>query len=113
MSMTYAQLTANIEDICETSFTSDQLAMFTQQAEQAIYNTVQLPSLRKNVTGTLTSGNKYLSVPTDFLYTYRHILGSKTTVTRRLRFHFYWLFWSSGTRLPAGPCVNVHRIRIF
>ena len=70
MSMTYAQLTANIEDICETSFTSDQLAMFTQQAEQAIYNTVQLPSLRKNVTGTLTSGNKYLSVPSDFLYTY-------------------------------------------
>ena len=70
MSMTYAQLTANIEDICETSFTSDQLAMFAQQAEQAIYNTVQLPSLRKNVTGALTSGNKYLSVPTDFLYTY-------------------------------------------
>ena len=70
MSMTYAQLTANIEGICETSFTSDQLAMFTQQAEQAIYNTVQLPSLRKNVTGALTSGNKYLSVPTDFLYTY-------------------------------------------
>jgi len=70
MSMTYAQLTANIEDICETSFTSDQLAMFVQQAEQAIYNTVQLPSLRKNVTGALTSGVKYLSVPTDFLYTF-------------------------------------------
>ena len=70
MSMTYAQLTANIEDICETSFTSDQLAMFAQQAEQAIYNTVQLPSLRKNVTGALTSGVKYLSVPTDYLYTF-------------------------------------------
>jgi hypothetical protein len=68
--MTYAQLTANIEDICETSFTSDQLAMFTQQAEQTIYNTVQLPSLRKNVTGALTSGVKYLSVPTDYLYTF-------------------------------------------
>jgi len=70
MSMTYAQLTANIEDICETSFTSDQLSMFTQQAEQKIYNSVQLPALRKNVTGTLTSGNKYLSVPSDFLYTF-------------------------------------------
>ena len=68
--MTYAQLTANIEYICETSFTSDQLSMFTQQAEQKIYNSVQLPALRKNVTGTLTSGNKYLSVPTDFLYTF-------------------------------------------
>ena len=70
MSMTYAQLTANIEDICETSFTSDQLSMFTQQAEQKIYNSVQLPALRKNVTGTITSGNKYLSVPSDFLYTF-------------------------------------------
>lgn len=70
MSMTYSQLTANIQDICETTFTSDELAMFVQQTEQFIYNTVQLPSLRKNVSGTITSGNKYLAVPTDYLYTY-------------------------------------------
>ena len=70
MSMTYSQLTANIQDICETTFTSDQLAMFVQQTEQFIYNTVQLPSLRKNVSGTITSGNKYLTVPSDYLYTY-------------------------------------------
>lgn len=68
--MTYSQLTANIQDICETTFTSDQLAMFVQQTEQFIYNTVQLPSLRKNVSGTVTSGNKYLAVPSDYLYTY-------------------------------------------
>ena len=70
MSMTYSPLTANIQDICETTFTSDQLAMFVQQTEQFIYNTVQLPSLRKNVSGTITSGNKYLAVPSDYLYTY-------------------------------------------
>ena len=70
MSMTYSQLTANIQDICETTFTSDQLAMFVQQTEQFIYNTVQLPSLRKNVSGTVTNGNKYLAVPSDYLYTY-------------------------------------------
>ena len=70
MSMTYSQLTANIQDICETTFTSDELAMFVQQTEQFIYNTVQLPSLRKNVSGTITSGNKYLAVPSDYLYTY-------------------------------------------
>ena len=70
MSMTYSQLTANIQDICETTFTSDQLAMFAQQTEQFIYNTVQLPALRKNVTGTVTTGNKYLAVPSDYLYTY-------------------------------------------
>ena len=68
--MTYSQLTTNIQDICESTFTSDQLAMFVQQTEQFIYNTVQFPALRKNVSGTITSGNKYLAVPTDYLYTY-------------------------------------------
>lgn len=41
-----------------------------KQAEQRIYNTVQLANLRKNVTGTLTSNNKYLATPTDFLSVY-------------------------------------------
>jgi hypothetical protein len=68
--MNYTELKINIQDICENSFTDDQLAMFTQQAEQKIYNTVQIPALRKNVTGTLTSGVTYLSAPTDFLYSY-------------------------------------------
>jgi hypothetical protein len=66
--MDYASLKTNIEDICEQSFTDDQLAMFTDQAEQKIYNTVQIPALRRNQTGNLTSGNKYLVFPTDFLY---------------------------------------------
>lgn len=47
-----------------------QLNRFITQAEQRIYNSVQFPSLRKNVTGSVTSGNKYLSTPTDFLSTY-------------------------------------------
>ena len=68
--MNYTELKTNIEDICENSFTEDQLAMFTQQAEQKIYNTVQIPALRKNVTGTLTTSNKYLSTPSDFLWSY-------------------------------------------
>jgi hypothetical protein len=68
--MNYAELTANIQDICENSFTADELAMFTRQAEQKIYNSVQIANLRKNVTGTLTISNKYLSVPGDFLSVY-------------------------------------------
>ena len=44
--------------------------MFTQQAEQKIYNAVQFPALRKNQTATLTSGNKYITLPTDFLWAY-------------------------------------------
>ena len=68
--MNYAQLTANIQDVIENTFTADQLAMFTQQAEQKIYNAVQLANLRKNVTGVLTPNNKYLAAPTDFLSVY-------------------------------------------
>lgn len=68
--MNYSELCTNIQDITENTFTSAQLAMFTEQAEQRIYNTVQIPALRKNVTGTLTTNNKYLSTPNDFLYTY-------------------------------------------
>lgn len=68
--MNYTELKTNIEDICENTFTDEQLAMFTQQAEQKIYNTVQIPALRKNVTGTLTTSNKYLSTPSDFLWSY-------------------------------------------
>ena len=68
--MNYSELTAAIEDYTENTFTSTELATFVKQAEQRIYNTVQLPNLRKNVTGTTTSGNKYLACPTDFLAVY-------------------------------------------
>jgi hypothetical protein len=68
--MNYTQLKADIQDICETSFTDDQLALFTEQSEQKIYNTVQIPALRKNVTGSLTLDNKYLDTPSDFLWSY-------------------------------------------
>lgn len=68
--MNYAELKTNIADICENTFTDDEYALFTKQAEQRIYNTVQLANLRKNVTGSLTSGNKYLQAPSDFLSVY-------------------------------------------
>lgn len=68
--MDYTQLKVDIQDICETSFTDAQLAMFTEQAEQKIYNTVQIPALRKNVTGGLTANNTYLDIPSDFLWSY-------------------------------------------
>lgn len=49
---------------------TEQVNTFITQAEQRIYNTVQFPSLRKNVTGTLSTNNKYLSCPSDFLAVY-------------------------------------------
>jgi hypothetical protein len=52
-------------------FTSkEQVDTFIRQSEQRIYNSVQFPSIRKNVTGTTTNGNKYLSSPADFLAVY-------------------------------------------
>jgi hypothetical protein len=68
--VTYTELIANIQDICEQTFTADQLAMFTQQAEQLIFATVDLPALRKNQTGTTTLNNKYLTMPSNMLYVY-------------------------------------------
>ena len=68
--MNYASLCADIQDYVENSFSADQLATFVKQAEQRIYNSVQLPDLRKNVTGVTTNGNKYLACPSDFLSSY-------------------------------------------
>ena len=77
--MNYATLTATIQDYCENTFTAAELQQFVQMAEQRIYNTVQFPALRKNSTGTLTSGNKYLAMPSDFLYTYSLAVIDNTT----------------------------------
>ena len=73
--MNYSALVAAIEAYAENYDTGtggfvENIPVFVQQAEQRIYNTVQLPSLRKNVTGVLTVSNKYLSAPTDYLATY-------------------------------------------
>jgi hypothetical protein len=65
--MNYTELTATIQDYVENSFTAAELATFVSQAEQRIYNTVQLVAIRKNVDGVLTANNRYLSCPTDFL----------------------------------------------
>lgn len=65
--MNYAELVAAVEDYTENTFPTADMNTFIEQAEQKIYNAVQLPALRKNVTGTLTAGNKYLSAPSDFL----------------------------------------------
>jgi len=67
--MNYSELSAAIQDYTEnyeSSFVAN-ISTFVKQAEQRIYNFIQFPSLRKNVTGTATIGNQYLECPTDFL----------------------------------------------
>jgi hypothetical protein len=80
--MNYAQLVASIEAYTENNFpditladgsvetSKEQIDRFIQQAEQRIYNMVQFPSLRRNMTGNIQSGNKYLKAPDDFLAVY-------------------------------------------
>lgn len=69
--MNYTELKAAIREYTEnSSLTDSDLNTFIRQAEQRIYNTVQLAYLRKNVTGSLSPSNKYLSAPDDFLSTY-------------------------------------------
>jgi hypothetical protein len=80
--MNYTELYNTIQSYTENQFSAVYLASggtvsattqintFITQAEQRIYNSVQFPSLRKNVTGATTTSNKYLSCPGDFLATY-------------------------------------------
>ena len=80
--MNYNELVAAIESYTENNFpditladgstqtTQEQINTFIKQAEQRIYNTVQFPSIRKNMIGNIQSGNKYLKAPDDFLAVY-------------------------------------------
>jgi hypothetical protein len=70
--MNYAQLSATIQAYSESDepLFVENIPVFVQNAEQRIYSSVQLAYLRKNVTGTATTSNKYLSAPNDFLSVY-------------------------------------------
>jgi hypothetical protein len=78
--MNYSELVDAIKGYAENDFpdtvgsgsltSAEQIATFVQNAEERIYNSVQIPAIRKNVTGTATSGNKYLQVPNDWLATF-------------------------------------------
>ena len=70
--MNYAQLVTAIENYTESSVSVfvAQIRTFVQLAEERIYNAVQIPAIRRNVTGNVTTGDKYLSLPTDYLATF-------------------------------------------
>lgn len=75
--MNYSELVTAIKGYTENSFPSSQdmtsttqINTFIKNAEIRIYNTVQMPQFKKNASGTLSSGNKYLSLPDDFLAVY-------------------------------------------
>ena len=70
--MNYAELSDNIQayaENTESNFVAE-IPTFVKQAEQRIYNSIQFPSIRKNMTGVTQANNKYLSCPNDFLAVY-------------------------------------------
>ena len=70
MSWTFTTLKSAIQDYTqntESTFVAD-LGTIIKQAEDRIVKSVELPNFRKNVTGSFTSGNQYLSTPSDYLY---------------------------------------------
>ena len=70
--MNYSELSTAIQaytENTETNFVAE-IPVFVKQAEQRIYNSVQFPSIRKNVTGVMATGNKYMACPADFLAVY-------------------------------------------
>ena len=77
--MTYAELVAQIESYTENSYPTVDVNTFITQAENRIFNSVNLPDLRKNDTGTISATNKYLNVPVDWLATYSLAVIDNTT----------------------------------
>ena len=67
--MNYTELVTAVQDYCENNFPTVDMNRFIEQAEQKIYNSVQLPALRKNVIGVTSPANKYLAAPDDYLAT--------------------------------------------
>ena len=68
--MNYTELVTAVSDYTENTFPTADMNTFIKQAEQRIYNSVQFPSIRKNVTGVTSTSNKYLACPNDFLAVY-------------------------------------------
>ena len=68
--MTYTELVAAVQGYLENTFETVDINTCIKQAEQRVFNTVQFPALRKNMTGVTSLGNKYLQCPTDFLAVY-------------------------------------------
>lgn len=104
--MNYAELIAAIQDYTQDTFTSTELSIFVKQAEQRIYNMVQLANLRRNQIGTITAGNKYLSAPDDFLSTYSLAVYTYATPTATGTSAALTIIVSSASDIVVGQYVT-------
>jgi hypothetical protein len=106
--MNYSQLNAAIQaytNNTDTDFVA-QIPVFVKQAEQRIDNTVQVANLRKNMTGNVQAGNKYLPCPQDFLSAYSLALYAAPTPTATGAASAFTIVVSSATDIVAGMFVS-------
>ena len=104
--MNYSELVIAVSDYCENTFQTTDMDIFIRQAEQRIYNTVQIANLRKNVTGSLNSGNKYLACPNDFLSTYSLAIYPVITTTATGTSGAFTITVASATGISIGQVIS-------
>lgn len=103
--MNYSQLVTAVTDYCENTFPTTDMDTFIRQAEQRIYNTVQIANLRKNVTGVLNTGNKYLACPQDFLSPYSLAIYPVITTTATGTSGAFTITVASVTGIAVGQVI--------
>ena len=106
--MNYTQLKQLIQDYTqnyETTFVAD-IPTFVEQAEQRIFNSIQFPSLRKNVVGTITPYNQYLSLPSDFLAPYSLAIYENATTTATGTSGAYTITVGSSSNIIPGQIAS-------
>ena len=103
--MNYSQLVTAVTDYCENTFPTTDMDTFIRQAEQRIYNTVQIANLRKNVTGVLNTGNKYLACPQDFLSPYSLAIYPVITTTATGTSGAFTITVASATGIAVGQVI--------
>ena len=106
MAITYTQLVAAVQDYTQNTFDTTTINTLIQQAEQRVYNTVQIANLRKNVNGVLSTGNKYLACPEDFLSTYSLAVYPYNTTTATGTSGQKTIVVASNTGIAAGQQVT-------
>ena len=77
---TYVELCSQVADITQNEYTAAEYSFFFKTTEQRIYNTVQLPSLRKTTATASTVGDQFLNIPADFLAAFSIAVVDPTTL---------------------------------
>jgi hypothetical protein len=111
--MNYTELSDAIQaytNNTDSDFVAE-IPVFVKQAEQRINNAVQIANLRKNMTGNLQAGNKYIPCPFDFLSAYSLAIYPQASTTATGTSGQFTITVASTTSILVGMYVTGHRYR--